>query len=159
MNRVLTFAAAAFLAATVSYGATVTNTVQWNVPWGDRFRERCVEVLDAVVAQLNADTTAIATALATNVTKGTVAQIDTNAVTSITTKTPGQVGQLLVGGAVAQYDALWYAKGATTNDWVRFTLTTGTLGATNITFRSTLQTNVLYFNTIGVLTNHVQTGP
>ena len=159
MKRIYAFMAAIVMAATIGSAATVTNTVQRNVPWGDRFRERCVEVLDAVVAQLNTDTAAIATALATNVTKGAVAQIDTNTTTSVTTKTPAHVGQVLVGGAVAQYDALWYAKGITTNDWVRLTLTTGTLGATNITFASTLQTNVLYFNAIGVLTNHVQTGP
>jgi hypothetical protein len=145
--------------ASMISAATITNTVKWNVPFGDRFRERCIEVLDAVVAQLNTDTTAISTALATNVTKGSVAQVDTNTVTTTTLKTPAHIGQLLVGGAAAQYDAMWYAKGTTTNDWVRVVIPTGAMGQTNITFTSTLQTNVLSFNPIGILTNHTQTGP
>ena len=33
------------------------------------------------------------------------------------------------------------------------------LGATNIAFKSTLQTNTLYFNASGILTNHAQVGP
>lgn len=53
MKRILTFAAVAFMAASVSYGSSVTNTVKWNVPWGDRFRERAIETLDAFETAIN----------------------------------------------------------------------------------------------------------
>jgi len=152
MKYIVTMLGVALISSSVMAGA-VTNMAKWNVPWGDSWRDRAEETLDAYETQVNLDVVAIAAALATNVTKGTAAQVDTNATTSITTKTPGHVGQLLVGGVVAQYDALWHAKGSTTNDWIRIVLPTGTIGATNITISSTLGTNVLYFNAIGILTN------
>ena len=45
------------------------------------------------------------------------AQVDTNATTSVTTKTPEYVGQILVG-ATGSTSSVWVAKGVTTNDWV-----------------------------------------
>jgi hypothetical protein len=119
MKRIMTFAAVAFLAATVSYGDSITNTVKMNVPWGDRFRERCVEVLDAVVAQLNTDTTAIATALATNVVMGAQVQVDVSTTTVSTHYVPRFRGDLLVGQAGAGTGALWVAYGVTTNSWTK----------------------------------------
>jgi hypothetical protein len=46
------------------------------------------------------------------------AQTDTNATTSVTTKTPKYVGQILVG-ATGSTSSVWVAKGVTTNDWVK----------------------------------------
>jgi hypothetical protein len=46
------------------------------------------------------------------------AQADTNATTSVTTKTPKFIGQILVGGAGTGTNGVWIAKGLTTNDWV-----------------------------------------
>ncbi len=47
-----------------------------------------------------------------------VAQADTNATTTATLYTPRFVGDTLVGGAGVGTNAVWVAKGATTNDWV-----------------------------------------
>jgi hypothetical protein len=66
MKRILTFVAAAFLAASVSYGDAVTNTVKWNVPWGDRFRERAIETLDSFQAGINSALAGTSVALASN---------------------------------------------------------------------------------------------
>ena len=48
-----------------------------------------------------------------------VAQADTNATTTATGYTPAYVGQVLVGGAGTGTNAIWIAKGTTTNDWVQ----------------------------------------
>lgn len=47
------------------------------------------------------------------------AQADTNATTTATGYTPDFVGQVLVGGAGTGTNAVWVAKGTTTNDWVQ----------------------------------------
>jgi len=47
------------------------------------------------------------------------AQADTNATTITTGYTPAFVGQVLVGGAGAETNAVWIANGVTTNDWVQ----------------------------------------
>lgn len=47
-----------------------------------------------------------------------VAQADTNVTTTATAYTPRFVGDALIGGAGAGTNAVWIAKGATTNDWV-----------------------------------------
>jgi hypothetical protein len=46
------------------------------------------------------------------------AQVDTNVTTTTTGYTPKFVGQILVGGAGTGTNAVWVAKGVTTNDWV-----------------------------------------
>ena len=49
-----------------------------------------------------------------------VAQVDTNATTDVTTYTPRIArGDVLVGSKGAGTNAVWIAKGATTNDWVQ----------------------------------------
>jgi len=53
MKRILAFATVALMSASVSYGDAVTNTVKWNVPWGDRYRERSIETLDAYEVEIN----------------------------------------------------------------------------------------------------------
>lgn len=55
---------------------------------------------------------------ATPVTTSNAAQSDTNTTTTATGYTPAFVGQILVGGAGAGTNAIWIAKGTTTNDWV-----------------------------------------
>jgi len=47
------------------------------------------------------------------------AQTDTNATTTATSYTPAAVGQVLIGGAGTGTNAVWIAKGVTTNDWVQ----------------------------------------
>ena len=47
------------------------------------------------------------------------AQADTNATTTTTAYTPAFRGQVLVGGAGTGTNAVWVAKGVTTNDWVQ----------------------------------------
>jgi hypothetical protein len=46
------------------------------------------------------------------------AQADTNATTTATAYTPEFVGQVLVGSQGSGTNAVWVAKGTTTNDWV-----------------------------------------
>ena len=48
-----------------------------------------------------------------------VAQADTNATTTATAYTPRRAGDVLVGGAGTGTNAVWIAKGTTTNDWVQ----------------------------------------
>ena len=50
---------------------------------------------------------------------GLVTQTDTNATTTTTAYTPAYAGQLLIGSQGAGTNALWIAKGTTTNDWVK----------------------------------------
>lgn len=47
-----------------------------------------------------------------------VAQSDTNVTTTATTYTPRFKGDTLIGGAGAGTNAVWIAKGTTTNDWI-----------------------------------------
>ena len=44
----------------------VTNTVKWNVPWGDRYRERSIETLDDYETQINKNATGDYIPLASN---------------------------------------------------------------------------------------------
>ena len=46
------------------------------------------------------------------------AQADTNATTTATQYTPDFAGQVLVGSQGGGTNAIWIAKGTTTNDWV-----------------------------------------
>ena len=48
-----------------------------------------------------------------------VAQSDTDATTTATEYTPLFVGQVLTGGAGTGTNAIWIAKGVTTNDWIQ----------------------------------------
>ena len=48
-----------------------------------------------------------------------VSQSDTNVTTVATSYTPVNVGQLLIGLAGTGTNAIWIAKGTTTNDWVQ----------------------------------------
>lgn len=50
---------------------------------------------------------------------GLAVATDTNAVTDATLKTPAFAGQFLFGNAGAGTNAVWVAKGVTTNDWVQ----------------------------------------
>jgi hypothetical protein len=56
----LTAAASAFAAG------AVTNTAQWNVPWGDRWRLRAEETLEAYETQININAAGSAIPLASN---------------------------------------------------------------------------------------------
>lgn len=85
MKSILTFVAAAFLAASVSYGGAVTNTVKWNVPWGDIWRSRAQETLSAYETAINAISAA---GSVTNVTKQTGA---VTATAVVTPQAPGAV--------------------------------------------------------------------
>jgi len=78
MNRILTLAAVAFLAATVSYGATVTNTAKWNVPWGDIYRERLIETLEAYATQINLDSSTPSVSAVTLTGGSTIAGVATS---------------------------------------------------------------------------------
>lgn len=48
-----------------------------------------------------------------------VAQVDTNASTTVTLFTPRRVGDILIGGAGTGTNGVWISKGGTTNDWVQ----------------------------------------
>jgi len=48
-------------------------------------------------------------------------QSDTNVTTTATKYTPTFIGQILLGGAGSDTNAVWISKGVTTNDWVRTT--------------------------------------
>jgi uncharacterized MnhB-related membrane protein len=48
-----------------------------------------------------------------------VAQADTNVTTTATAYTPRRAGDVLVGGAGSGTNAVWIAKGTSTNDWVQ----------------------------------------
>jgi len=50
---------------------------------------------------------------------GLAVATDTNAVTDATLKTPAFAGQFLFGSAGTGTNAVWVAKGVTTNDWVQ----------------------------------------
>ena len=52
-------------------------------------------------------------------TNGLAVQSDTNAVTVATVYTPVFKGQFLFGSAGTGTNAVWVAKGVTTNDWVQ----------------------------------------
>lgn len=52
-------------------------------------------------------------------TNGVAVATDTNVVTVASRTEPAYVGQLLFGGAGEGTNAVWVAKGLTTNDWVR----------------------------------------
>ena len=74
-------------------------------------------------AVVNADVATNAAIAATKisgtaVTYSTAAQSDTNATTTATAYTPAFVGQVLTGSQGAGTNAIWIAKGTTTNDWV-----------------------------------------
>ena len=84
MNRILTLATAVLMAVSVSYGAAVTNTVKWNVPWGDTWRSRAQDTLDAYETAINAT---VASGV-TNVTKQTGA---VTATAVVTPQAPGAV--------------------------------------------------------------------
>jgi len=58
-------------------------------------------------------------ALATILDTRTIVQTDTNATTVTTAYTPSRAGQLLIGSAGSGTNAVWVAKGTTTNDWVQ----------------------------------------
>lgn len=50
--------------------------------------------------------------------KTSLYQADTNVTTTASVKTPSFIGQMLIGGKGAGTNAVWIAKGVTTNDWV-----------------------------------------
>ncbi len=53
-------------AASVFAAGAVTNTAQWNVPWGDRWRLRAEETLEAYETQININAAGSAIPLASN---------------------------------------------------------------------------------------------
>ena len=65
-------------------------------------------------AKLNADFSAIDTRI-----DAVTVQTDTNATTTATRYLPVAIGQLLVGSTGTGTGSLWFAKGLTTNDWVK----------------------------------------
>ena len=52
-------------------------------------------------------------------TNGLAVAADTSVVTDATSKTPSYIGQHLFGRAGTGTNAVWVAKGLTTNDWVQ----------------------------------------
>lgn len=50
---------------------------------------------------------------------GLAVATDTNATTDATLKTPAFAGQFLFGSAGTGTNAVWVAKGLTTNDWIQ----------------------------------------
>ena len=52
-------------------------------------------------------------------TNGLAVAADTNVTTEAASTTPAFAGQFLFGGAGAGTNAVWVAKGLTTNEWVR----------------------------------------
>jgi len=52
-------------------------------------------------------------------TNGLAVATDTNVVTVASSKTPAYAGQFLFGRAGEGTNAVWVAKGVTTNDWVQ----------------------------------------
>jgi len=52
-------------------------------------------------------------------TNGLAVRRDTNVTTVASQYTPAYAGQLLFGGSGTGTNAVWVAKGKTTNDWVR----------------------------------------
>jgi len=55
------------LALTTSlFGDAVTNVVKWNVPWGDSWRNRAIETLDAYETLINSTAAGTSVALASN---------------------------------------------------------------------------------------------
>lgn len=109
MKKMIVGILGAVLAVSCVWGAVVTNTVKWNVPFGDAFRTVVEATFDAYETQINLNTVAIA---------AKVAQVDTNETTDATILTPAFIGQVLVGGAGVGTSGVWVAKGITTNDWV-----------------------------------------
>ena len=59
------------------------------------------------------------TALHATITAEMTVQADTNATTTATAYTPRRVGDVLVGGAGTGTNAVWIAKGTSTNDWIQ----------------------------------------
>ncbi len=60
-----------------------------------------------------------------------VAQADTNATTTVTLYTPRRVGDTLIG-ALGGTNAVWVARGATTNDWSIIALPAGKFNAAQL---------------------------
>ena len=52
-------------------------------------------------------------------TNGLAVAVSTNAVTAASSRTPAFAGQWLFGQAGAGTNAVWVARGRTTNDWVQ----------------------------------------
>lgn len=63
--------------------------------------------------------TALHTTITAETTAAVTAQADTNATTTATAYTPRRAGDVLVGGAGTGTNAVWIAKGTSTNDWVQ----------------------------------------
>jgi len=59
MKHIVTMFGAVLIASSVMAGA-VTNTVKWNVPWGDAYRTETQKTLDAYETQVNADAATLA---------------------------------------------------------------------------------------------------
>jgi len=78
MKRFLTFAAVALVAASMSYGATVSNTATWNVPWGDSYRDRLIETLVAYATQINLDSATPSVSTVTLTGGSTIAGVSTS---------------------------------------------------------------------------------
>jgi hypothetical protein len=55
---------------------------------------------------------------------GVISQSDANETTVASIYTPDFIGQVLVGGAGSGTNAIWVAKGLTTNDWLKLTIAT-----------------------------------
>jgi hypothetical protein len=78
MKRILSLVAVAFMAASVSYGSSVTNTAKWNVPWGDIYRERLIETLEAYATQINLDSSTPSVSAVTLTGGSTIAGVATS---------------------------------------------------------------------------------
>ncbi len=73
---------------------------------------------DAAGFKVNSDGTAeISGSVA--VTVAALTLTDTNVTTTVTAYTPAFKGQVLIGGMGTGTNAVWIAKGASTNDWVQ----------------------------------------
>ncbi len=85
------------------------------------------EIADGAVASgdiangtiVNADIATNAAIAESKLASDAWAQSDTNTTTTATAYTPRHAGDVLVGGAGVGTNAVWLAKGTTTNDWVQ----------------------------------------
>jgi predicted acyltransferase (DUF342 family) len=74
---------------------------------------------DITMANNGAVAIAAGAIVAADVNATGLSQIDANVTTTNTVYTPAFRGQVLIGGAGVGTNAVWIAKGVTTNDWVQ----------------------------------------
>jgi len=91
------------LAVSCLMAGDVENTVKWNVPWGDAFRDQVIVTLDAMEVRF------------------TTTVIREVSPTTITSVDPEYIGRFLVisNAAGTGTSAVYIAEEATTNGWAQ----------------------------------------